>query len=63
MSWGVSDMMALITFGSVRLKDDCDMPDLSAISLWNDPVAKTLSALRIWRCGGTGLDRRELRLS
>ena len=41
------------TLRSTQLKEDCEMPDLSPITLWNDPAAKTQST---WSCGGTGFD-------
>ena len=33
MYWGMDDIFAFGTLGSARLKEDCEMPDLSPTSL------------------------------
>lgn len=50
MYWGIIDIIDFSTLGGAWLKEDCEIPDLSSVSLWNDPAARTLSALS--HCSG-----------
>ena len=54
MYWGVNDLIAF------RLKQDCEMPDLSPDMIL---LPKLESSQSTWRYGGTEFDLRVFRLS